>query len=67
MSKFCVAFINSFDNVLEQYIVEAADWREALDKAKPGYAEHAKTSETMEAAMEVAFNQDWNFHVIEIK
>lgn len=67
MSKFCVAYINAFDNSLEQYIVDAADWREALNNAKPGYAEHVAHCENMEAAMEEAFNQDWNFHVIEIK
>ena len=67
MSKFCVAYISAFENVLEQHVVEAADWREALDKAKPGYAESVAHCGNMEAAMEAAFNQDWNFHVIEIK
>lgn len=67
MSKFCVAYINQFDNILEQHIVEAADWREALNKAKPGYAEHVACCPDMETAMQEAFNQDWNFHVIEIK
>jgi len=66
MPKFCVAYISAFENVLEQYIVEASDWREALDKAKPGCAESIAHCDTMEKAIDEAFNQDWNFHVIEI-
>ena len=50
MPKFCVAFISKFDNNLEQYIVEATDWREALDKAKPGYIENITHCKTMEEA-----------------
>jgi len=66
MPKFCVAFISEFENALEQYIVEAPDWREALDKAKPGYKENIAHCATMEKAIAEAFNQDWNFHAIEI-
>lgn len=67
MSKFCVAFINAFDNNLEQHIVpEAIDWRDALDKAKPRYIENIAHCNTMEEAMQEALNQDWNFNVIEI-
>ena len=60
MPKFCVAFISKFDNNLEQYIVEATDWREALDKAKPGYIENITHCKTMEEAAAEAFNQEWN-------
>ena len=66
MPKFCVAFISEFDNELEQHIVEATDWREALDKAKPGYVDNIAHCKTMEDAAVEAFNQEWNFNVIEI-
>ena len=66
MPKFCVAFISEFDHNLEQYVVEATDWREALDKAKPGYAENIDHCKTLEEAATEAFNQEWNFNAIEI-
>lgn len=57
MKKFAVAWLSAFENEIELYIVEAENWRDALEKAKPGY---------IESAMTEAFNQDWNFNVIEI-
>jgi len=67
MPKFCVAFISEFDHNLEQHIVpEATDWREALDKAKPGYVDNIAHCKTMEEAATEAFNQEWNFNVIKI-
>lgn len=67
MSKFCVAFFSEFDGKIEQYIVsEAADWRDALNKAKPVYVENIAHCNTMEEAVKEAFNQDWHFNVIEI-
>ena len=66
MSKFCVAFISEFEGKLAQYVVEATDWREALNKAKPRYIENIEHCKTMEDAVAEAFNQGWNFNVIEI-
>jgi len=66
MKRFAVAFLNQFDNVLELKIVEANDWKSALEAAKPGYLEHIKQFDTIEQAAEEAFNQEWNFNVVEI-
>ena len=64
--KFVVAYISHYDNVLEQHIVAADDWRSALEAAKPGYLEYVKDCKTLEEAAEEAFNQDWGFHVVEV-
>lgn len=66
MKKFAVAWVDEFDHDLQLYLVEATDWRDALEKAKPGYVENVKDCETIEAAKQEAFNQEWNFNVIEI-
>ena len=67
MPKFCVAFTSEFSGKLEQHIVpEAIDWRDALDKAKPGYIENIAHCNTMEEAIEEAYDQEWYFNVIEI-
>ena len=67
MPKFCVAFMSEFSGKLEQYIVlEAIDWRDALDKAKPGYIENIAHYSTIEEAAQEAYDQEWYFNVIEI-
>ena len=66
--KFVVAYVNNFDNNLEQKFVEAPDWRGAL--VASGWADEAALSSfeglSMEEAQEEAFSQDWNFSVLEI-
>lgn len=66
--KFAVAYINNFDNCLEQKLVEADNWRGALVASGWANADSLTSFEglTMEQAQEEAFNQDWNFSVIEI-
>lgn len=66
MKTFVVAFINFFDNQIEQHKVEASDWQSALEKAKPGYVQNVAHCSNMEKAMEEAYNQDWGFHVLQI-
>ena len=66
MKRFSVAFINMFDNILELKIVEASDWKSALEAAKPGYLQNVQQFDTIEQAAESAFDQDWNFNVVEI-
>lgn len=63
---FVVAFLSFHENVLEQKVVEATDWLDALEQAYPGVSESLCT-DSMEEAQDSAFDQDWVFSVIEVK
>lgn len=73
MPRYAVGYTNAFDNILTVKIVEAIDWRTALidsgllGRDKEGAANTvASLPEGMEEAKEEAFNQDWQFDVIEV-
>ena len=61
------AWISHYNGNLELYIVEATNWREALEKAKPGYVENvADAGDDLKKAKQLASDQDWTFDVKEI-
>ena len=65
---FVVAFSNAFNGspiVLQQVIAD--DWISAFDKAFPGYIENFNGETDLGKCKEIAFNQDWDFSVLEIK
>jgi len=65
MKKFAVSYITFFDNMLLTKIVEANNWKEALDKSEfmLGY----ELPDIYEDAQSEAFNCDSMFNVTEIK
>lgn len=67
MKRYAVALVSLVDNVLELKVVIAKDgWRNALAAAFPSYGGYLE-SESLTAAQEEAFNQDWLFDVVEIE
>lgn len=72
MSKYVVAYINNFDNVLEQKIIEAdSDIQAALRFLRSSKDQALddgdyKVPETMEDLLEDVLNWDANISVIEI-
>lgn len=63
MAKFAVGYLTSFENCLSVKVVEAEDWRSALEAAQPGIS-GCVTSNDMEYAKDEAANQDWYFDVV---
>lgn len=60
--RFAVAKIKFFEMELEQKIVEADDWKTALETAFPKTVEKFfDDTEDMKDAQDQAVNQDWLF------
>ena len=65
---FAVAFFNALDgSPIELKQVIADDWISALNEAFPGYIENFNGETDLGKCQEIAFNQDWDFSVLEIK
>lgn len=71
MAKFCVAYINFFDNDLVQEVVEAETWLDALyvaapDDYDPAMFDDIPASADVEQYKQRAFDCDQMFSVIEL-
>lgn len=76
MSKYCVGLINFFDNELNQFVVDADNWKEALIKAeqenlKPNelskeHIDLINSFDSIEDGLEMYFDQDQTFSVKEL-
>jgi hypothetical protein len=66
MSKFAVTYMNYFDNVMITKIVEAKTWMEALQTAFGIYECIKEVGDDQTNGQQAAFDQDWNFNVVEI-
>lgn len=69
MKRFIVGMISFYENNLHLKEVRAEDWKSALDKAFPGTLEMVQQDMgdiTLDQARQNAFDQDWEFNVIEI-
>ena len=65
---FVVAFSNALNgSSIAQKQVTADDWISALNEAFPGYVENFNGETDLGKCQEIAFNQDWDFSVLEIK
>lgn len=65
MKKWAIAYINFFDNNVVVKVVEVdGNWKDALEVAFPGYAEHV--SDDLDEAKSMAFDQEWGFDITEI-
>ena len=72
MNKFVVGYISFFDNVLKVEIVEATDWKDALVKHScisndKYFVEMIQNYESMDELIDVVYDCDATFNVIEIK
>ena len=65
MKKFAVSYINFYDNNLQTKIIEANNWKEALDKSE--FFTGLELPEDFQEAKQEAFNCDSMFEVVEIK
>lgn len=67
MKKFAVGYIDFYDNELTIEIIEAEDWYTALNShTKLKSDECYLSSDSLEAAKDIAFNDDFMIDVVEI-
>lgn len=66
---FVVALVNSSDGspIQLKQVTNQPDWMSALNEAFPGYVENFGGETDLGKCQEIAFNQDWDFSVLEIK
>lgn len=67
MAKFCVAYINFFENDLQQKIVEASSMFEAVVKAEFAWSEETKNWSDYESMQQHFFDGDSAINVIELQ
>lgn len=64
--KYAVGLLSLYEGgELEIKIVEAENWKDALDKAFPGYVENLRENSLVQAKDE-AYDQEWYFDVVKI-
>lgn len=70
MKKFAVGYIDFYDNELTIEIIEAEDWYTALNshtKLKSMNEDECYlSSDSLEAAKDIAFNNDFMIDVVEV-
>lgn len=66
MNTWAVSFIDFLDNELKIKVVNASNWKEALNKAFPGFLCYLSNSNDLQIAKAEAFNQAWIFEAIQI-
>lgn len=66
---FVVAFVNYIDGspITQKQVSNQPDWISALNEAFPGYVENFNGETDLGKCQEIAFSQDWDFSVLEIK